>query len=65
VLFALGRVNFSVETQRSVGTQATRMVANISDAMLRLIAVNEPTSKRCGWRGGVLLKPLRLRAVCL
>jgi hypothetical protein len=41
------------------------MVATISDAMLRLIAVNEPTSKRCGWRGGVLLKPRRLRAVCL
>jgi hypothetical protein len=40
------------------------MVATISDAMLRLIAVNEPTSKRCGWRGGVLLKPRRLLHVC-
>jgi hypothetical protein len=45
-------------------TQATRMVANISDAMLRWIAVNEATSKRCGWRGGVLLKPRRLLDVC-
>ena len=40
------------------------MVANISDAMLRWIAMNEAPSKRCGWRGGVLLKPRRVLDVC-
>jgi hypothetical protein len=40
------------------------MVANISDAMLRWIAMNEAPSKRCGWRGGVLLKPRRVLDCC-
>jgi len=63
VLFALRCLNDNHTDNDNVETQATRMVANISDAMLRWIAVNEATSKRRGWRGGASLKPRRLLAV--